>query len=84
MSSTMQVIEAVSLLMTHMQADRRQGVLRGVLSLITQPLQEALQHNSEEGVVMMADRLTVVFRWVCAYVLLVCECGEGVLEGRRV
>ena len=41
-----------------MQPDRRKVVLGGILGFITQPLQTALQQNSEEIVVIMAARLT--------------------------
>lgn len=57
-----QVVEAACHLAVHMPQERRKAVLSGVLAFVTQPMQAALQAGNEELVVIMADRLTIVFR----------------------
>lgn len=64
------MVEAAAYLVAHMPLDKRKAVIAGILGFITQPLQSALEQNNEEAVVLMADRLTVVFRCVTSTLVM--------------
>lgn len=57
-----QVMEAAAYLVGHMPQEQRNSVLSGMLGIVTGPMHAALAAGDVETVVVMADRLTIIFR----------------------